>query len=121
MKKAFLILFIVVLAGCTSPPTKEELSIADYGSPVSQEEGQAIVMSFFGAYLKDPDSALYKFSKINKGYYKEGVLDGGKLYTGYACVVWVNAKNSFGGYTGYKTYNVVIKNGRVIKAVKKDR
>lgn len=67
---------------------------------------QALVKKAISAKLKDPDSAQFKFEgKPVKG----NVGHGEKWMT----TVEVNAKNSFGGYTGYKTWAIAIKNGEV--------
>ena len=50
--------------------------------------------------LKDPDSAQYKF----KGY-MQGKIDG-RDATIY--IVFINAKNGFGAFTGYQEYEFAI-------------
>ncbi len=56
---------------------------------------------YFNVTLKDPYSAVYDFSDAPK---KARVF---RTY-GYACIVGVNAKNSFGGYTGMKQYRMFL-------------
>lgn len=80
----------VALCGCAADLQPMALSVAD----VAQVK-QAVTRQ-----LKDPESARF------------GPIVGGKDATGrsYACGV-VNAKNSFGGYTGDKPFVVKVEDG----------
>lgn len=72
-----------------------------------------LVLDYLDQNLKDPDSL--KRLKINSpvaGKTRAGLVYGGKFY-GYRSCVSYNAKNSYGGYTGLKTYSYWFKNGRV--------
>ncbi|MFJ5503814.1 hypothetical protein ACIPUO_06330 [Pectobacterium carotovorum] len=84
MKKIILIFFALILLGC-KPNTDKVVSVAE--SELSQ-------------YLVDPESAKFKDSI----FYPEkdvGYTD----QSGYVCGL-VNAKNSFGGYTGFQPYYI---------------
>ncbi len=50
--------------------------------------------------LKDPDSAIYEGWLLWKAY-----LGSNPPVYGWESMVSVNAKNSFGGYTGFKNYS----------------
>jgi hypothetical protein len=63
--------------------------------------------------LKDPYSAVYKFEQPRKGFAQDGALAGGKRHYGWIMPVWINAKNSFGGYTGYQQYVAFFSEGKV--------
>lgn len=57
--------------------------------------------SIINSLLKDPNSAVFKFGEPRRGT---------DIIAGEAVLVWyadmqVNAKNSFGGYVGYRTYS----------------
>lgn len=81
MKKIALSFFtLILIAGC-KPSDQEFIAI-----------GESVVRDS----LKDPDSA-----KFESFYKSSGELDG------YVCGS-VNAKNSYGGYTGKKSYYVYI-------------
>lgn len=83
----------------------------DYGSyPDNYEQ---LIKSHLDHNLKDPDS----LKRLNigppvEGHYWAGLVNGGNFY-GYRSCVSYNAKNSFGGYVGQKTYVYWIKHGRV--------
>ena len=105
-------LMSALLVGCASgPPTADELAKADYGSPISQQEAQSKAQSFIEGVLKDPSSAQYKWGTVGQGWARSAPIEGGKLTFGYKLDAQINAKNSFGGYNGYKPYMFMFKNG----------
>ena len=108
-KAGILTLFAVMfLAGCVSKPTPEEIANADYGS--YPEEYQKPIESFMSRALKDPSSAKYEFLGRPQ---KTWATVAGDTEFGYGLCAYINAKNSFGGYTGAKLYFFLIKNGSV--------
>jgi hypothetical protein len=117
LKSIYLIfVFVVILNGCASA-LKHPSSTANFGSQPQNYE-QAI-KSYFEVILKDPDSAKYRFSAPVKAYGNEGLIYGGDVsWLGWLVDVDVNAKNSYGGYTGAKQYMVFFKGDRVFKHVK---
>ncbi|WP_447868627.1 hypothetical protein [Rahnella aceris] len=62
--------------------------------------------------LKDPESA--KFSGITTPR-KEVMVQNGNFVYGYSTCVFVNAKNSYGGYTGKQLYWVFIRDNNVLR------
>jgi hypothetical protein len=107
-------LLCVLLSGCASKPTPEQISNADYGASVYQVDAEKAVREFFGIYLKDPDSARYSFGTVYRGYVVGSAFEGRKVEGGFLLDVTVNAKNSFGGYVGAKPYRFLIRNDRLI-------
>lgn len=69
--------------------------------------------------LKDPNSAEYShIGTPNKSVYPISISDDGNqkqrvVYSVYACI---NAKNSYGGYTGKQRYVFYIEHGYIIDA-----
>ena len=107
----------VVLSACASA-----FSPLPEGSifPPPPANADAMVKVHFESILKDPDSARYKVSPPYKAFANYSLVEGGGLrWKGYAVDVQVNAKNSYGGYTGFKPYIVLInENGNgVFRAV----
>lgn len=93
----------LALSGCAGfaklPPS------SDFGTPPVTTE--AAVRAHFEAVLKDPESARYRFGAIRKAYANNGLIHGGGIaWHGYMQEVEVNAKNSYGGYVGFKPYMV---------------
>lgn len=89
------------------PPTIAEQAAADYGAPpVSYKEA---IARYFDSTLKDPRSIQYgAISDPTKGFFetRAPVISGGKVTVTYGWLVkaTINAKNSYGGYVGFKTY-----------------
>ena len=106
MKRIILILPVIICLSCAlAQPTKEELGKATFGAPLSIDYRTAIKLAF-ASTLIDPMSAQYIISEPRKCWVRihQTIWTKKKLYTGYGILVDVNAKNRFGGYTGYKQY-----------------
>ena len=103
---------LLVFAGCSRAPSPAEIDAADYGQyPTNYQE---VVKSYMGERLKDPYSAQYDFFKGPTRLWTGGGLSSKKY--GYGVCARINAKNSFGGYTGSKLYFFLINNGLVIRS-----
>lgn len=97
MKKTLSVMLLgVALSGCVQPMTKAEIDLAVY-EPLPGDY-QARIQALMETRLKDPDSAKYKFLAPRKSYTES------TRHFGYVVPVEVNAKNSYGGYTGYKPH-----------------
>jgi len=102
------------LVGCASgPPTAEEFAKADYGTPITQQAGQDKAQGWLKGVLKDPSSAQYDWGTVQQGWARTAPIEGGKLIFGYRLDAKINARNSFGGYNGYKPYLFIFKNGEL--------
>lgn len=113
MKKVLLLILlslsIVLGTGCVRP-SDQTLSNADYGEyPNNYEE---IVKTYIGSMLKDPYSAHITFDGPPSAKFMSRILQ--PTVYGFGGIVTVNAKNSFGAYTGAKRYAYIIHNGRVV-------
>lgn len=102
----------LLLSGCFAKPDPG----ANYGELPADYQQQA--QTYFADVLKDPDSARYKFGTPRRAYGNNGLVYGGKIaFVGWAVPVYINAKNSFGGYTGYEPYLVIFVDGHVFTHV----
>lgn len=117
LQKFLMILALATLAGCAAGPSPQDIAQADYGFPVEQDQAESRIKQYFSRTLKDPYSAQYQFSQVEKGYMVGNVFDGRKLYAGYIISVNVNAKNSYGGYAGAEGYQFLFQNGAMVKGV----
>lgn len=86
------------------------LETADVGEkPKNYKE---LVQGTIKDALKDPDSAKFSdFSPLRK----EVMVENRNFVYGYSTCVFVNAKNSYGGYTGKQLYWAFIRNGQVLR------
>jgi hypothetical protein len=110
-----LIYIVLLMTGCAQPPTQQEMNQMDYGPYPSDYKGA--VERYLRNVLKDPDSARVEYVRgPGKQYQKMGPLFGGGVTAGYGVCAWVNARNSYGGYTGAKLSWFMVKNGRVIQS-----
>lgn len=116
VKRIILGISIFLICGCATMPTQEEITKLDYGSPITIDYEMA-VKNYFDKVLFDPYSVKYEIEAPYQSWYKEPPLLGGHLYAGYMVVVWVNAKNRFGGYTGNQKYGFIFKNNEIVKVI----
>jgi hypothetical protein len=112
-KLAIGITVVFFLASCASGPTQEQLASANHGRDMSSEECRLITESFISNTLKDPSSAQFRHSNCSKGYWGSVPIKGMKVAFGWIQKGEVNGKNSFGGYVGFRSYQVLIKDGKV--------
>lgn len=114
MKNRILILALSsILSGCLSPPSHQEMSSAHYGEiPGNYKE---LVKNFSDGMLKDPYSAKYMMADPCKGWVREGIMasSGGKPMYGWLIPYKVNAKNSYGGYTGFEPHIAFYHDGKI--------
>ncbi len=103
----------IALAGCTTLPTKDEVKTADYGA--YPEDYEAIVKAYYNKTLNDPDATLYQSITKPQRYWLGNEMDA--IYYGHLVCVTLNVKNMFGGYKGYTTDAMLIRNGTVLKYV----
>lgn len=119
------VLASLVLSGCESPQMTEakrkdaefanavkniNLESADVGA--QPKDYKEIVEAAIRSQLKDPDSA--KFSAMTTPR-KEVMVAHRDFVYGYSTCVYVNAKNSYGGYAGDQLYWVFMRNNQVLR------
>jgi len=107
-----IILSLTLITSCASTSiTPDQISNANYGQPPTNYEFD--IKNLMATQLKDPESAKYDFGYPKKGYSQDGWAAGGAVHFGYIVPVKINAKNSYGGYTGYKQYQYLYSEGMV--------
>lgn len=104
-----------ILSGCSSAPTQQQLTNADYGRDTEASECVRITEQTISNGLKDPSSAMFRHSQCVKGYWSSVPIMGMGVAFGWLQAGQVNAKNSYGGYVGFRQYQALIKNGQVIR------
>lgn len=87
-------------------------TLNDFGTP-PPDNWKDIAKAFISNQLKDPESGRFEFGVPNKDAIQQD------FGSPHAMPVWtttitVNAKNSFGGYTGSQPWSLAWKNGKII-------
>lgn len=108
--KVCVLAVVVSAAGCASAPPLSS-NPSDYGP--EPNPGEPIVRAYMEGVLKDPSSAQYQVMTLPRQAWDAGTF-------GWVMCFRINAKNSFGGYNGYRPHHFFIKNGRVLKATHGD-
>lgn len=100
------------LGACSTVPV-HELSLC--GSPPTTEEAQQAVEGAVSSMgLKDPYSAQVENIRIVEPYrHYRGVFKGGYDY-GWLITFALNAKNSYGAYVGFRTYQIMRTEGGAV-------
>lgn len=112
MLRMIVVGILLLSAGCA--PSTADFSGADFGPPPPADT-LLIVKSYMELRLIDAEAARYK--KVGgpvKGYAREGLIYGGRLYYGWAECWLINSKNRMGGYTGYYPFFFLIRGDRVV-------
>ncbi len=106
----------IFISGCASTPSADEVSQANYGRDMQPEECIALTERVIGNSLKDPSSAQFRHGgSCVKGFFNNVPVLGLKAAFGWLQVGEVNGKNSYGGYVGFRPYQVLVKDGVVIR------
>ena len=120
LRLQMLIIPVIMLSGCAGVGSLAEYepapTAADYGTPVAQAEAERQAQQFMAQRLKDPDSAQYVWQDVHEGYIKDAAIRGGLTHYGYELDGTINARNSYGGYTGSEGYVFLFYNGVLYKA-----
>jgi hypothetical protein len=104
------------LSGCATAPSEQDLKTADYGQPVSQAVAEVFAEAFLKRTLKDPESARIEWGTLAPSWVKPGWMQPSETMYGYLLPASVNAKNSYGGYTGARQYQFMFRNGELVAA-----
>ena len=110
-----------LLAACASGPTQEQMSNANYGRDILAAECVSLAERTIANSLKDPSSAQFRNSQCFKGHWGSVPVLGMGVEFGWVQKGEVNGKNSYGGYVGFRPYQVLIKDGAVIRYCISDR
>jgi hypothetical protein len=114
MKTLSVILLLIAMCGCVTPPGRPETK--EIGSPTdrgAKPDEAAIVKMYIDVNFKDPDSVKeLSVLPATEGEY-EDFANATRTY-GYIVTFFCNAKNSFGGYTGYHSTILWVRDGNVV-------
>lgn len=109
-------LIMALAGGCASAPSQQQISGADYGGFMSAEQCISLVEQTLRYKLKDPGSAQFIHgAPCTTGFSNNVPLLGMKAAFGYRQSGQVNGKNAFGGYVGFRKYEALLRDGRVVR------
>ena len=114
----FAVCLCFIAISCAVPfrggPSQEELDAADCGPiPVDFE---ATIKTWMSKNLKDPFSAqIDEIGKPAKGWWGNtgALLVSRDINFGWCVSAKINAKNSYGGYVGWRRYDFYFRNGEI--------
>lgn len=108
-------LMVAGMAGCATAPSEQDLASADYGKPMPQAVAEIFATGYLKQRLKDPESARIEWGTIAPGWVRDGVfVRGGGTTVGYLLPASVNAKNSYGGYVGARSYQFMFRDYELV-------
>jgi len=117
MKKMLIVPALVALVGCAS--TYSIPAGVDCGpQPTQVQVDQAVKYWVDHVGLKDPGSAQTKEAHVvNRAGWNRGLVNGGGKDYGWEVAFQCNAKNAYGGYTGFREETLLLcPNGKVVCA-----
>jgi hypothetical protein len=106
---------VVLVTGCASGPTPDQIASASYGRDIPLAECTTIGQDLITNMMKDPGSTQFRGTSCAKGYWGSIPLLGMGVQFGWLYQGEVNAKNSYGGYVGFKRFQVLIRDGAVVR------
>ena len=112
---------LAALSGCAGKqyvwrPSAADIETADYGAYPHDYEG--LIKEWYRQNLKDPDSV--RFGQITRPLREHAITNQFKKQAayGYSVCGKVNARNSYGGFTGTKTRWFLVRNSRIVRSNK---
>ena len=109
MKKIMIPGIAVGLVGCSSIPTEEQISAADFGRSMTEEACLAVATPFIANRMGDPESVLFEDLKCYRGL--EGAVPVARVEAtyGYRFAGMVDSKGIIGRYSGMTPFSGVVR------------
>jgi uncharacterized protein YceK len=113
--KLFSLMIALALAGCAEMPSATKNASADHGPYPSNYE--QVVHDWIAQTFFDPHSIQdLTIAQPAKGWHTGAPILGEKaVYYGWEVIVSVNGKNRLGGYTGLQKYDLLLRDGKIIR------
>lgn len=108
----------VLALHCATTPVaawSAEPTLADIGPEPAQP--LAAIRQLMSTQLREPASAEYRIMGIHPARCKAGWATKDKDWTGYAAKVEINAKNGFGGFTGFTSHTILFVGNAAVRIV----
>lgn len=117
-KHLFAAAAILSLSACATikNPTAADVANADYGPPIARDDAVAQAKETMSVMLKDPESARWTCApEVHTVWYHEAFTKTTDTFYGWSLDCLINAKNSYGGYTGDRDYNFYYRNDKLVR------
>jgi hypothetical protein len=114
MRKMAILVVVFVLSACAHPeltPDGRVPNVADAGPPPAN--ARDVIMTMLRARLKDPYSAQIEGISGPKFIRDPGSIASNPNY-GWGICFEVNAKNSYGAFTGFHSMAMIWREGRIL-------
>jgi hypothetical protein len=109
-KHILTVIAALFLVGCETTSERNSAFASNDPGP-KPENHEQMIREWILPRLKDPESARLRFEPLTNGRYRSSGFSPW-VYCWHA-KVWVNAKNSYGGYTGEQPYWFSIRDGQI--------
>lgn len=109
------VLTSLLLCACAAAPTSVEMSNADYGQDMTPQDCVRVAEGIIANSLRDPGAAQFRHSPCQRGYWSSVPILGMPVAFGWFQRGEVNGKNAYGGYVGFRPYQVLMKDGAVVR------
>ena len=93
---------------------------ADYGRKVSQNQCQTIARRNVEPYLRNPGAAEYRWGKCQAQTMSANIFKKLPKQSGWGMEFFVNSTNKWGRYTGFTRYQILIKDGQVVRRLRQN-
>ena len=107
--KAFIAVFLLAVTGCAFAPISLQEQLQCGARPTGAEMAGSVQAYIAKQDWKDADSVKVRNIQTTGCVAREigGLLNGGHRYVGWEIQFEVNAKNSYGGYTGFQPNSII--------------
>lgn len=109
MKALRLTAIVVMIYGCSSAPTEQEVDVADFGLSMSEAECLAVAKPFITAQMGDPQSVIFENLTCYRGL--EGRVPVARVEAtyGYRFAGDVDSKGAIGRYSGLTPFSGIVR------------
>ncbi|EMO78593.1 hypothetical protein LEP1GSC126_0034 [Leptospira kirschneri str. 200801774] len=114
-------LLILVIYNCVTIPTNKEIISANYGPKPDSALIEVATKVHVGKMLLDPQSVQWGEITKPRKVWTPSFSDSKEAHLyGWGVCITYNAKNQFGGYTGFQPVGVLFRNGEIVRSTIND-
>ncbi len=109
--RKLVLLSSLLLAGCNTVVSREELASVDYGP--KPERWKEEIRSYLSIRLTDPKDAIVDYRTEPQQLFQRKTAVRGEQH-GWGVCVWVNDKNKQGAYDGFYPMTFVLRSEKIV-------